>query len=517
MHRRSRSVATVLSFACCTASAVADFTGFGGTSYVVAGDLHTYHVMEVYATFDDPNDRLFNAFNVSAVLANNLDPGATPVFFQAEDADNEIPQSFLPLGFLPPGEAWRYDSYVTIGAEQGNMFNGTVADPSFLDAKFVQQSAITDDSGWYNLPPTNGFGQAGSDLKVLLGVFVVTAENYSAGLFLDFDATIGYASGGGLEFATASRNLYYPSGLKVPYVADQLDADGISDIVFYNSASRQVAGWLMQDLTRKAGAVLPDAVPVGYQVQGMGDLDANGSTDIVWRDATGRFHAWLTDGLSVMLKAPISVPMSATVQCIGVGDVSGDGRGDIVLRNGSTGDVTVWLMDGFVRIDEGTVGNAAGKVCEAIADFDADGMQDILWRTSAGVVSVWRMNGIATLAQANVSNVAGPVAQAWQVAGAADLSGDGKADVVWRHQTTGMVTGWLMNGTARASGGVLHQGIALQWRIDALRDLNADGKYDIVWRNALNGDVNGWRMDGLTKSSGGFVRNAHPQWTIVVP
>jgi hypothetical protein len=241
MHRRSRSVATVLSFACCTASAVADFTGFGGTSYVVAGDLHTYHVMEVYATFDDPEDRLFNAFNVSAVLANNVDPGATPVFFQAEDADNEIPQSFLPLGFLPPGEAWRYDSYVTVGAEQGNMFNGTVADPSFLDAKFVQQSAITDDAGWYNLPPTNGFGQAGSDLKVLLGVFVVTAENYSAGLFLDFDATIGYASGGGLEFATASRNLYYPSGLKVPYVADQLDADGISDIVFYNSASRQVA------------------------------------------------------------------------------------------------------------------------------------------------------------------------------------------------------------------------------------------------------------------------------------
>jgi len=103
------------------------------------------------------------------------------------------------------------------------------------------------------------------------------------------------------------------------------------------------------------------------------------------------------------------------------------------------------------------------------------------------------------------------------VAGAADLSGDGKADVIWRHQTTGMVTGWLMDGTARASGGVLHQGIALQWRIDALRDLNADGKYDIVWRNALNGDVNGWRMDGLTKSSGGFVRNAHPQWTIVVP
>jgi hypothetical protein len=273
----------------------------------------------------------------------------------------------------------------------------------------------------------------------------------------------------------------------------------------------------MQDLSRKSGAVLPDAVPAGYTVQGMGDLDGNASTDIVWRDAQGRFHAWLTNGLSITDKAPISVPLSSAWQCVAIGDVSGDGRGDVVLRNSSTGEVRVWLMEGFTKIVEGSVGSASGRVCEAIADFDGDGVQDLLWRAANGTASVWLMNGVETLAQENVGNVSGPVASSWAVAGAGDLNGDGKADVVWRHQAAGTVTAWLMNGTQRASGGVLHAGISPAWRIEALRDLDNDGKADVVWRNTQNGDINGWIMNGLTKSRGGFVRNANMQWSVLVP
>jgi len=88
---------------------------------------------------------------------------------------------------------------------------------------------------------------------------------------------------------------------------------------------------------------------------------------------------------------------------------------------------------------------------------------------------------------------------------------------VWRHQAAGTVTAWLMQGTARASGGVLHPGISPAWRIDAMRDLDSDGRMDIVWRNTQNGDLNGWIMSGLAKSRGGFVRNANMQWTVLVP
>ena len=55
------------------------------------------------------------------------------------------------------------------------------------------------------------------------------------------------------------------------------------------------------------------------------------------------------------------------------------------------------------------------------------------------------------------------------------------------------------------------------WRIEALRDIDDDGKYDLIWRNTANGDMNGWIMNGLSKASGGFIRNAQPQWAVVVP
>ncbi len=497
--------------------AMADFTGFGSTSFVVQGDLHTYHIVEVYATFDNPSDRLLNVFDVTTVLANDVTAQPTAAFFQMESVEDEIPASFLPMPYLPPGEEWRFDTYVTIGAEQGNLFNGTVEDPSFVDAKFVTANTITGGAGWFNIPPNNGFGNAGSDLKVLLGVFVVTADSYKPGLYLGFTGTIGYSRNGAVAFASHARKLFYPSGAVVDYVSDHLDQDGKSDIVFYNPASRQVAAWLMEGLTRKAGAIFPDVVPAGYQLQGMGDLDGNASTDIVWRDASGRFHAWMTNGLSVVESAAISVAQPANVQCIGIGDISGDGRGDVVLRNTSTGEVTAWLMDGFVRIAEGSLGNASGQTCEAIADFDGDAKQDLLWRSTTGVMSVWLLNGLDLATQSNVTNVAGAVASSWIVAGAADISGDGKADVVWRHQSLGMVTGWLMNGSTRASGGIMHAGIPLMWRIEALRDIDDDGKYDLIWRNTANGDMNGWIMNGLSKASGGFIRNAQPQWAVVVP
>lgn len=518
MSTRTRAALSLLSLIALPAStAVAEFTGFGSARYVVAGELHTYHVVEVYATFDNPLDRILTVFNVAASLSNPVVSEPVPVFFQADSVDDEIPASFLPLGFLPPGEAWRYDTYVTIGAEQGDMFNGTLEDPSFVDAKFTSASAIGGGAGWYNMPPTNGYGTAGSDLKVLLGVFVVTEESFQAGLQLNFDATLGYARDGAVAFASQARDMRYPTGAATPYVVDRLDDDGNSDIVFYNPVSRQVAMWLMEGLGRKYGAVLPDAVPVGYTVAGLGDLDGNASTDIVWRDAQGRMQAWFTDGVEIVEEAPLSVGLPASNQCLGIGDLSGDGCGDLLFRSSSTGEVTGWLMQGFVRMSEGTIGNASGRVCEAIADFNGDGMQDILWRASSGVMSVWLMDGLQILEQSAVTNVAGAVASSWMVAGVADLSGDGKADIVWRHQTLGIVTGWLMDGTMRASGGVMHQGIALSWRIEAVRDVNNDGKSDLLWRNTANGDMNGWIMNGLSKTNGGFIRNAHTQWSVVVP
>ena len=115
--RNASGIGTALalgSFLTLCAPAFADFTGFGSNSFVVAGDLHTYHIVEVYATFDDPTDRILNVYNVAAALVNPSNPAAEAAFFHADDPDSELPPSFQPLGYMPPGEAWRHDTYVTI-------------------------------------------------------------------------------------------------------------------------------------------------------------------------------------------------------------------------------------------------------------------------------------------------------------------------------------------------------------------------------------------------------------------
>lgn len=511
---RTTVAAALLSSA---ASAHADFVGFGGIRHVVDGDLHRYHIVEVYAAFDDPADRLLNIFDVTAgLLSDAPNPGA-PEFFHADDPDSELAASFMPLGYMPPGEAWRFDTYVTIGVPQGNMLNGTILDPAFNDQKFVQQHAISEGAGWYNLPPTNGHGVAGSDLKVLLGVFVVTEASFSPGLRLDLGATVGYSSANELRFATASRTLMFTAAETAPYCADRVDGDGTSDIIFHHPASRQLSMWLMQGLVRTDGGPLGAAAPAGHRLEGMGDLDSDGSADLVWRDGSGRLEAWLLQGGMVAMTAPMSLPLGEEWENIAIGDVSGDARADIVLRNSATGEVRVWLMDGFIRVAEGAIGNASGYSCEALADFDGDGKQDLLWRSAGGALRIWLLDGLETPQQGPVANAAATIGPAWLIAGASDLSGDGMADILWRNSGSGAVTSWHMNGMSRSSGGVIHPGISLDWRIDSLRDLNGDGRSDIVWRRISTGDVNGWIMNGRVRVGGGSIGNAHPSWSIVVP
>jgi len=68
-------------------------------------------------------------------------------------------------------------------------------------------------------------------------------------------------------------------------------------------------------------------------------------------------------------------------------------------------------------------------------DFNSDGKPDIVWRNrSTGQNSVWLMNGTALVSGASLT----PVADAnWEIVGTADFNGDGKVDLLWRNRSTG--------------------------------------------------------------------------------
>ncbi|MEY3021682.1 MAG: hypothetical protein RIS86_880, partial [Planctomycetota bacterium] len=126
-HDTNRRLSIAASLALAAGAAHADFVGFGSNSFVVEATENTYHVVEVYATFDDPTDVLLNVFNVGVSLtASELAAAAS--FHQASDSGIGLAPSFLPLPFLPPGEPWLFDTYVTVGVEQGDFTQGTLAD-----------------------------------------------------------------------------------------------------------------------------------------------------------------------------------------------------------------------------------------------------------------------------------------------------------------------------------------------------------------------------------------------------
>ena len=56
---------------------------------------------------------------------------------------------------------------------------------------------------------------------------------------------------------------------------------------------------------------------------------------------------------------------------------------------------------------------------------------------------MWLMDGINTIGYASPGIVSD---LGWQIQQVGDFNGDSKADILWRHDTTGQLFMWLMDG-----------------------------------------------------------------------
>jgi len=86
-----------------------------------------------------------------------------------------------------------------------------------------------------------------------------------------------------------------------------------------------------------------------------GDFDGNGMRDI----STDALAIWLLNGLQVVQSgSPATVPTNW--QIVGIGDVDGDGRADILWRDGGTGTLAIWRMNG--PVDDGRLPGVLGRL-----------------------------------------------------------------------------------------------------------------------------------------------------------
>jgi FG-GAP-like repeat len=256
-----------------------------------------------------------------------------------------------------------------------------------------------------------------------------------------------------------------PAGWTVVDDTGDFNGDGRSDFLWQTNAG-QVAIWDMNGTQIQsaayatAGAAIAGA-PVGWTVMGAADFDGDGKSDILWQTNTGGAAIWeMSD--SQLKAADYTRAGSAIVgapgrdwHIVGAGDFNGDGDADILWRTDG-GALAIWSMNGtqiqsadFTRQGTSPV-KAPGPDWHIIttADFDGDGKSDILWQTDSGAVAIWEMNGTqikaADYIRSGTQQLSAP--PGWKLAGASDVTGDGKADLLWQ-VPGGALAEWTMNGT----------------------------------------------------------------------
>ena len=96
-----------------------------------------------------------------------------------------------------------------------------------------------------------------------------------------------------------------------------------------------------------------------------------------------------------------------------------------------------------------------------------------------------------------------------------DFNGDGKADLVWQHRTTGERAIWFMNGATRTNSPSLGI-IDVNWNIAGAGDFNGDGKADLVWQHRTTGERAIWFMNGATRLGSPSLGIIDVNWDIVL-
>jgi len=313
--------------------------------------------------------------------------------------------------------------------------------------------------------------------------------------------------------------------VKFKFAATSADfnGDGFSDVLWRNNSTGENYIYPMRGTTVLGGEGYMRTVPdPNWKIVGFGDFDGDGRTDILWRNSTtGENYIYMMNGTAIANEGYIRSVADRNWQVAGVGDFDGDGKDDILWRNAATGENYLYLMSALNIRSEGylrTVADTSWKIV-AVADFDGDSKADILWRNAAtGQNYVYPMNGTGIkTTEGYLRTVAN---QNWQVAGVADLDGDGKADIVWRNAATGENYLYPMDGTIIKPSEAYFRTVAdLNWQIAALGDYDGDGKSDLLWRNSSTGENYLYPMDGSTIKPGeGYFRTVpETGWQIQKP
>ena len=253
-------------------------------------------------------------------------------------------------------------------------------------------SAMSSCCGWL----FNGAGDFNND-----GTSDVIIRNVTSGRWyiynINTDSVIdrGYVA---IEDATV---------IAVQAVAD-FNQDGYADVLLRNENTGEWNMTLLQNRTIINEITPPMSQVLTWSVVDAQDFDGNGSPDILIRNSvSGAWYLYLYSGTDITLRSYIRtiLPTDLNEEVQAVADFDGDGSADVLLRNLTTNDWSMVLMNGLTptSITVLDINDSSKWEFNAANDFNNDGKADISLRAkSTEQQYIYYMNGTSVVAQSYV-------------------------------------------------------------------------------------------------------------------
>jgi glutamine amidotransferase-like uncharacterized protein len=256
---------------------------------------------------------------------------------------------------------------------------------------------------------------------------------------------------------------------------------------------------------------------------------ASSTSDHIFRTqiSTGRvlfdtFHG-------VNLQAAAELPSTQASQGRLIGATVSAGVNKLVYFNNTTKVLSVSLYGGETQ--ETFLGTSklatltAGWAAQAVADFNHDGSFGVIVSdASNGEVAAYFFGGAQGTALLKKESISGLSAAGYNVFGAADLNGDGHADLLLQNRSNQQVMVAYLggaNGTSVLSTHNLESSTFSGWTAAGMQDMNGDGHPDLIMVNNKTGEsiVNyyGGEMGFNYTGSAYIDPSGSSGWAIVVP
>ena len=180
----------------------------------------------------------------------------------------------------------------------------------------------------------------------------------------------------------------------IPNVPNDVDNDGISDLLWFDPANSKFGYWLMAmdangNFSRKETRAFN--VKPGYFVGAVGDFNGDGAVDLVFTSANRDLYLWTNTGGSFSSSRIGTYPENW--QLLGAADVDGDGQADLLWWNESESKFGYWIMQNGKKASAKVIPVGAGYHVAAIGYFNASNRVSILWHGPNGELLVWDSQG----------------------------------------------------------------------------------------------------------------------------